>query len=108
MLEEGGIVEKGQMENRVIRASRSLSNTAFSFSRIHKEVFHNQCDSLISLKSQSFLLVVQSDAACAFLCETEVRWEKNCASPIIILEFQDNWQDSPKCSHSFCLSVIGC
>ena len=90
MLEEGGIVEKGQTENRVIRAIRSPSNTAFSFSLLHK-VFHNQCNSLISLQLQSFLLIIQSDAACAFLCETEVRWKKNCASPIIILEFQDNY-----------------
>ena len=56
------------MENRVITASRSLSDGVDFFPLIHKEVFYSQCNSLISLQWQYFL-VIQSDVLCTFVCK---------------------------------------
>ena len=56
------------MENQVIIASRSLSNGVGFFPLIPKEVFYSQCNSLISLQWQYFL-VIQSDALCTFVCK---------------------------------------
>lgn len=86
--------QEGSGGNLVIRSRQARFLKFFSLK--HKEVFHSQCNSLISLQLQYFLLLIQTDAQCTFYEKLEVK--KNCASQIIILEFQDNWKPCPKCS----------